>query len=61
MNSRAQPSTHTPTEPTIKAISGLADLHEKSFLELMDSIDGGDNIEFDPPIVNIIFKPVVFD
>lgn len=61
MNSEASSNTTAPTEPAIKAISDAADLHEKSFLELMDSIDGGDNIEFDPPIANIILKPVVFD
>ena len=45
----------------MKAISGTTGLYEKSFLEFMDSIDGEDNIEFDPPIANIILKPAVFD
>lgn len=61
MNSEATSNTTAPTEPASKAISGAADLHEKSFLELMDSTDGGVNIEFDPPIANIILKPAVFD
>lgn len=61
MNSETSSNINETTESTIKAISVAADLHEKSFLEVMDSIPGGDNIEFEPPIANIIFKPAVFD
>ena len=61
MNSEASSYSTALTETTIIANSGAADLHEKSFLEIMDSIDGGDNIEFNPPIANIILKPAVFD
>jgi hypothetical protein len=61
MNSKVLSNTDTPTEPSIKDISGLFDMHEKSLLEVMDSIPGGENIEFDPPIANIIFEPAVFD
>jgi hypothetical protein len=58
MNSETLSNT---TGSAIKAISGVTDLHEKSFLEVVDSINGGDNIEFYPPISNIIFKPAEFN
>jgi hypothetical protein len=61
MNSEVSSNTNAPAEPAIKAISDAADLHKKSFLELMDRIDGGDNIEFDTPTTNIILKPTIFD
>ena len=61
MNSEVSSNTNSPTESAMKAISGTTGLYEKSFLEFMDSIDGEDNIEFDPPIANIILKPAVFD
>ena len=61
MNSKALPDTNARTEPIIKAISDTAERHEKSLLELMDSINGGTDIEFNPPIANIICKPTVLD
>lgn len=61
MNSKAPTKINAPTEHSIKAISGLFESHEKSLLEVMDNIPGGDNIEFDPPIASILLKPAVFD
>lgn len=61
MNPETSSNINETTESTIKAISGTSDLHEKSFLEVMDSMPGGDDIEFDPPIANILLKPAVFD
>jgi len=39
----------------------LAGKSEQSLLDLMDSIPGGENIDFDPPKLNIVFKPAEFD
>ncbi len=61
MNSKAPSNSNAPTEPSIKDISSLLDSHEKSLLEIMDNIPSGDNIEFDPPVANILLKPAVFD
>jgi hypothetical protein len=61
MNSKALSNNNAPTESAIKASSGEADLHEKSFLELMDSIPSSGNIEFDPPKLNFTFKSIEFD
>lgn len=61
MNSKNPSSNTESTEPAIKAISGAAELHEKSFLEVMDSIPGGDNIEFEPPKLNFTSKPIDFN
>ncbi len=34
---------------------------EQSLLELMDSIPGGEGIEFDPPRMNLVSRPAEFD
>ena len=34
---------------------------ERTLLELMDSIPGGDGIEFDPPRMNMVSRPAEFD
>ena len=34
---------------------------ERTLLELMDSIPGGDGIEFDPPRMNLVSRPAEFD
>ena len=34
---------------------------ERTLLELMDSIPGGDGIDFDPPRMNLVVKPAEFD
>jgi PHD/YefM family antitoxin component YafN of YafNO toxin-antitoxin module len=45
----------------------IADYHRiteratRSLLNLMDGIPGGDNIDFDPPRLQIQLRPVAFD
>ena len=34
---------------------------ERTLLELMDSIPGGEGIEFDPPRMNLVSRPAKFD
>ena len=34
---------------------------ERTLLELMDSIPGGEGIEFDPPRMNLVSRPAEFD
>ena len=34
---------------------------ERTLLELMDSIPGGEGIEFDPPRMNMVGRPSEFD
>ena len=34
---------------------------ERSLLEVMDSIPGGEGIEFDPPKMNFVSRPAEFD
>jgi prevent-host-death family protein len=34
---------------------------EQSLLELMDSMPGGGDIDFEPPKLNDVFKPAEFD
>lgn len=45
----------------IKDYNRLAGKSEQSLLDLMDSIPGGENIDFDPPKLNIVFKTAEFD
>ena len=45
----------------IKDYNRLAGKSEQSLLDLMDSIPGDENIDFDPPKLNIVFKPAEFD
>jgi prevent-host-death family protein len=45
----------------IKDYNRLAGKSEQSLLDLMDSIPGGENIDFDPPKLNMDFKPAEFD
>jgi prevent-host-death family protein len=45
----------------IKDYNRLAGKSELSLLDVMDSIPSGENIEFDPPTLNLSFKPVEFD
>ena len=45
----------------IKDYNRLAGKSEQSLLDLMDSIPGGENIDFDPPKLNIVFKAAEFD
>ena len=60
MNSKTSSNINRPTEPSAKVISDSGDLPSPTLLELMDSIDGGKNIEFEPQKVNLIFNPIVF-
>ena len=39
----------------------IAGRKERTFLELMDSIPGGEGIEFDPPRMNLVSRPAEFD
>lgn len=39
----------------------MAGKSEQSLLELMDSIPGGGDIDFEPPKLNAVFKPAEFD
>ena len=34
---------------------------ERTLLELMDSIAGGEGIDFDPPRMNLVARPAEFD
>lgn len=61
MNSKTSSITIAPAKSVIKSNCATDDLHEKSFLEVMDSIPGGDNIEFDLSKLNFTFKPLEFD
>ena len=39
----------------------IAGRKERTLLELMDSIPGGEGIEFDPPRMNMVSRPAEFD
>jgi prevent-host-death family protein len=39
----------------------MAGKSEQSLLELMDSLPCEDDIDFDPPRLNVVFKPAEFD
>ena len=39
----------------------IAGRNERTLLELMDSIPGGEGIEFDPPRMNLVSRPAEFD
>ena len=39
----------------------IAGRKERTLLELMDSIPGGEGIEFDPPRMNLVSRPAEFD
>ena len=39
----------------------IAGRKERTLLELMDSIPGGEGIEFDPPHMNLVSRPAEFD
>jgi prevent-host-death family protein len=45
----------------IKDYNLLAGKSELSLLDVMDSIPIGENIEFDPPKLNLSLKPAEFD
>jgi prevent-host-death family protein len=45
----------------IKDYNRLAGKSELSLLDVMDSISSGENIEFDPPKLNLTFKAAEFD
>ena len=46
---------------TIDNYHRLAGLKERTLFELMDSIPGGEGIEFDPPRMNLDSRPAEFD
>jgi prevent-host-death family protein len=45
----------------IKDYNRMAGKREQSLLELMDSLPCVDDIDFDPPRLNVVFKPAEFD
>ena len=45
----------------IKDYNRMAGKSEQSLLELMDSIPSGENIEFNPPELNLSFKAAEFE
>jgi hypothetical protein len=61
MLSKTSSNINVLTEPASKVISDTTDLHSPTLLELMDSIDGGKNIEFKAPKVNITFNQTDFN
>ena len=46
---------------TIKDYYRIAGQGEPTFLSVMDGIPGGENIEFDPPRLDIQIRPAQFD
>ena len=46
---------------TIDNYHRLAGRKERTLFELMDSIPGGEGIEFDPPRMNLVSRPAKFD
>ena len=46
---------------TIDNYHRLAGRKERALFELMDSIPGGEGIEFDPPRMNLVSRPAEFD
>jgi hypothetical protein len=61
MNLSPSSNNDTTADVIPKNSEALSEEREPSFLEMMDSIPGGIDIEFEPPILNIIFKPAEFD
>jgi hypothetical protein len=45
----------------IKDYNRMVGKNELSFLDVMDSLPGGSDIEFDPPKANIVFRAAEFD
>jgi len=45
---------------TIDDYHRIVGCKERSLLELMDSIPGGEGIEFDPPRMNLVSRPAEF-
>ena len=45
----------------IKDYNRMAGKNELSFLDVMDNLPGGSDIEFDPPKANIVFRAAEFD
>ena len=45
----------------IKDYNRMVGKNEPSFLDVMDSLPGGSDIEFDPPKANIVFRAAEFD
>lgn len=39
----------------------IAGHNEPSLLEVMDAIDGGEGIAFEPPRMNLVTRPAVFE
>jgi hypothetical protein len=45
----------------IKDYNRMVGKNELSFLDVMDGLPGGSDIEFDPPKANIVFRAAEFD